>query len=87
MCAWFYQNLDHFPSLHILSNQIPVIRQVDQAFQAVAGGDFLGVTDTRVVQDQGVEFIAFFEAACFSEKGTAADSGHIEGFLQRNRSL
>ena len=22
-----------------------------QAFQAVAGGDFLGVTDTRVVQD------------------------------------
>ena len=78
--------LNYLPSLHILSDQIPVIGQVDQSLQSITGGDFLGVADVVVVQDHSVEFVAFFEASYFSEEGTAADGGHVKGLFQSDRS-
>ena len=79
--------LNYLPSLHILSDQIPVIGQVDQSLQSITGGDFLGMTDVAVVQDHGVKFIAFFEAADFSEEGATTDRGHVKSFFQSNRGL
>ena len=45
------------------------------------------MTDVAVVQDHGVKFIAFFEAADFSEEGATTDRSHVEGFFQSNRGL
>ena len=64
------KGLLHFPSLNIFSNQIPVIGEVDQAFQSVSGGDFLRVAEVAVVKDHGVEFIARLKASYFAEEGT-----------------
>ena len=77
--------LNYLPSLHILSDQIPVIGQVDQSLQSIAGGDFLRMADVAVVQDHSVEFVAFLETSHFSEEGTAADGSHVEGFFQSDR--
>ena len=58
-----------------------------QAFPVCHGWRFPGDDGYCCRPESCVEFIAFFEAADFSEEGATTDRGHVKSFFQSNRGL
>ena len=65
--------------------QVPVIRQIGRALQPGADGKFLRMVERRVVQYDGIKFIAFQKAADVSEERAAAHGGQIKRALEGQR--